>query len=371
MSGQKYASLPQRREAMTPQDRKEVSEKAWILTAFVVPIGGVFLYIGVSNLIESLQEFNALKAGATFAYGKLIFSLLFILMPLSMFYYVYRAWHAMRLQQKIVYTGKVTGIYRKSRSSNRYATLNGVEFLIDWEDWDVIAQGDLAEFHCSQPGDVFHIRKISEAELKDTDQTTTERQVSVFKQKSAQTAKSKLVKVGIFAAIFLCMQIYTCYTSWQKSYPPLKLFTQGRAVDAEVVQSLIILRERNTKPKREYYLPQVRIDLAENRVSANESQNTEDDEDTPQQPRGFELLALEENPPEFSSAADAQQSLKAFPVGKKLTVYTIDAQRGPFYAQRIFTSSLGGLVTRLVFDLVFMIVLVLAWRRWSKQASPS
>lgn len=368
MHTDKFASLIQRREPMSLEDRKAVSNRAWLLTAFVLPIGGVFLFIGISNLIESLQEFSTLKAGMIVAYGKLFFSLLFILMPLAMFYYVYRAWQATHLQQKIVYTGKVTGVYRKKGVSNRYATLNGVEFSIDGQDWDAVAEGDFAEFHCSRPGEIFRIRKISGEELKGRDKTTTDRQVNIFEQKNVRIAKGKLVRAGIFAAIFLCLQLYTCYTSWQKSYPPLKLFTHGQAIEAEVVKSTAVGRERQSKPSGKYYLAQVRIDLSGNRMPPKQSENTEEDEETPPHPRGFELLAMEETTPEFSSAAEAQKYLKTFPVGKKLTVYTLDARKGPFYAQRIFSSSIQGLVSRVVFDLVFVVVLVLAWRRWSNRA---
>jgi len=368
MSGQKYELLPQRREPMSAADHKAVSERAWLLTAFVLPIGGVFLFIGISNLIESLQEFTALKAGSIFAYGKLTFSLLFILMPLAMFYFVYRSWQATHLQQKIVYTGKVTGVYRKKGVSNQYATLNGVEFSIDGQDWDAVAEGDLAEFHCSRPGEIFRIRKISGEKLIGKDKTTTDRQVNVFEQKNVQIAKGKLIRAGFFAAIFLCLQLYTCYTSWQKSYPPLKLFTHGQAVEAEVVQSTAVGRERQSKPSGKYYLAQVRIDLSGNRMPPIKSENTEEDAETPPQPRGFELLAIEETTPEFSTAAEAQKYLKTFPVGKRFTVYTLDARKGPFYAQRIFSSGIQGLISRVVFDLAFVVVLVLAWRRWTKRA---
>lgn len=364
----KYTSLVQRREPMSAADRKAVSEKAWLITAFVIPIGGLFLFIGISNLKESLQEFSAQKIATIFSYGKFIFSLLFILMPLGMFYYVYRAWQSTRLPEKIVYSGRVTGVYLKQGTSKRYATLNGVEFLIDGQPWDVVAEGDLAEFHCSRPGDIFTIRKISESELKASDRITTQRQIQIFERKTVQTARGKLARVGVFAAIFLGMQLYTCYTSWQRSYPPLELFTHGQAVETEVVRSNVVWRERKSQPRGKYYLAQVWIDLSGNRMPPKQNVTAEDDEEAPAQPRGFELTAIEETTPEFLSAAEAQKYLKAFPVGKKLTVYALDAQKGPFYAQRIFASGIKGLVARLVFDLAFVVVLVLAWRRWAKRA---
>ena len=69
-----------------------------------------------------------------------------------LFYYIRRSILALRLTQKIIYSGKITGKrisggYKES--SSYYMTLDEVEFFVERQQYRAADEGDFAEFHCT------------------------------------------------------------------------------------------------------------------------------------------------------------------------------------------------------------------------------
>lgn len=305
--------------------------------------GAVFLgfaYFAFSNLKDVFDAIQHSLPRSVFFWGKLLITIGLVVVLTFLGKHIYRAWVAFNSDQKIVYTGLVTGKRTESGNQNEshHATLDGVEFKLDKEEYLKISEGDQAEFHCAFPGDVFRAVQI-DAPKRGKQKKTNIVNVSIdgntftVDLNKSITARIGIFIVGIFIALIFTLGSLIMW--WIASYPPAALLFKGSAVEMEITEA----RVESSPYKRGISYRDI--------VHISPPQLAKPSDDEEEEPAPRKKFSLEARPEAFDvhTEADAKKALQNYPVGKRITAYTVDTELGPFYALRYSLKSLISMIT--------------------------
>jgi len=351
MPTDKFANLAQRREPMSPDDRAALREKAMLLSVIGGAISLGFFYFVFSNVKEIFDTIQYSLPRTLFFWGKLFITIGFTFVVIILGRTIRRSWQAVKLDQKIVYSGRVTG-KRKERGSKQvshFASLDGVEFSLDGEEFQKISDGDFAELHCAFPGEVFRASK-ADAPTRGKQKKTNNLEVTIDGNTfTVDLNKSPIARIGIFLGGIVLAVIFASASLgmwWFGSHPPAALLFRGTAVEMQITEARV---ESSPYKTGKWYQDIVLI-------SPVQVEDTPDDEDEEIPARkNFSLEARPEASPGQNEAA-AKKALQNYSIGKKITAYTFDKKTGPYYALRYSFRSLASMISGVLGALAIAVI---------------
>lgn len=331
--------MPQRREAMTPQDLKAVRSDA-VLGLVAGSIGlcvlGFFSWLAITLTIAGIQNPDVTRPIVIIG---IIFSLVIVSGFAAIIVFLRRHWFALHLTEKVVYSGKVTGKRWYTTSGMKGSTggssttwhfcaaLNGVEFEIEREDYEMLKEGDEADFHCSTPGNVFRVIRTVQSKRKTAnDDDKIEIRIGgipVTFKVDGEILVRFVAFGGVSLLILVPMLVATAFW-WFSGNPPTSLLFFGKRASMQVAES----RLEQAKDTSGLFKPVIE-------VSSLPVQTTSqvDDDDEPPPRKKFPLRAYPgENT--YSEKPIAQQALSAYPRGKIIDTFTFSEADGNFFAVR-------------------------------------
>jgi len=333
---------------MTAEDRSAIRLNA-ILTSV---IGGVILCI-----LTMVIFFLVIVVMPQTRIVVLIWLEVFVCIALTigcgfLIYYVRRSILALRLRQKIIYSGKITGKrisggYKESTSY--YMTLDEVEFFVKEEEYREVNEGDLAEFYCTFPGEVFrvvrpktkyHPRHNQGGILQLTGKNKT------FRIDLRRSAGARLTLSAALIIIGLVLAFSSFFSWWVGGNPPTALLYRGKSVSVEVTATQV--KEYSTRNGKQY-----RDMIWVSPVQQHEDRESADADELPSRKK-FELMARSDV--FYDSGQETVRKNMPYPLGKKIIAYTLDESQGPYYAIRysgraIFSMATGVLMGVLLISI--------------------
>jgi hypothetical protein len=333
----KFDSLKHRSEPMTAEDRSAIRLNA-ILTSV---IGGVMMCILTTVILFGVTVVIPQTRTVLFIWIEVFVCLALAVACGFLFYYIRRSILALRLTQKIIYSGKITGKrisggYKES--SSYYMTLDEVEFFVERQQYRAANEGDFAEFHCTFPGDVFRVVRPKTKNQPRNHQGATLQFTGNHKPFRIDLRASAGARLGILIACIVVGSIITLssFMDGRVGNPPKALLYRGNSVTVEVTATQV--KEYSTGNGKRYY------DIVwVSPVQKRQDPETADPDESPPR-RKFELMARSDV--FFDGDQEKVRRNMPYTLGQKFVAYTLDESKGPYYAIRYSGRAIFNMVMR-------------------------
>ncbi len=302
---------------------------------------GGFLFKNIQGIFETLIADSRRDIGHWMAVA---ISGILLIVGTVLVRYIRRKWLALGLTHKVIYSGKVTNMRLDGSYKNQvnyYVTLDGVDVLVDGEEYQKVSVGNQADLHCTFPGDVFRIVRIVEAQRKGRDSKK-----AAVAEAALAAAPAKRISLGVvfgITALAVGLLAWDIVTWWYGSYPPAALLIRGRSVVMDVTESRVEPYRNKTG---------IRYKAVVGISPPLKTEALEEDKE-PQR----KIFPLEARPGDIddSDKERVRKTLHPYGLGQKVTAYTLNETSGPYYAIRYGSRSLAQLATGVLFSLVLAV----------------